>query len=118
MSPRGCQYDRRAKGLTTLSALRQLQLKSETRRRILADPDIGAAALKTYLYLADELDDDRFQKRYVDSIAAALHLKVPTTAQALQSLIRRGYLERGAKIDRVWSYRLRWQNDGTAEKAG
>lgn len=104
--------------MTTLSAIRQLQLREATRKRAAADRRIRGAPFLLLMHLSDELDDDAYKAKKTKVVARELHLELPTVARALRRLVAAGYLERGAKIDRVWSYRLKWQGETVTEMAG
>lgn len=102
--------------MTALSALHQLKLASDTRQRAQVDRRIFGASFKVIVHLSESLDDQRFQRVGVASLARAVQLHDVTTAQALQRLVKYGYLERGpAREDRMWTYRLKGQ---PTEKAG
>lgn len=104
--------------MTSLSAIRrQLQLQSETRKRAAADRRIRGAAVVVYFHLAEHLDDEIFTAKKTKVVARELHLEPPTAARALRRLVAEGYLERGQKIDRVWSYRLKWPEEMQTERA-
>lgn len=101
--------------MTPLSALKQLELQSDTRKKAAADERIRGAPFTVIVRLSETLDDQRFQQVGVASLARSVNLHDVTTAQALQRLVRCGYLERGPREDRMWTYRLKHQ---PTEKAG
>ena len=97
-----------------------LDLHIRTMRRAAADPAIRGAPLSIYVLLNHELDTVEYRPVKVSALATELHLKTVTAAQALTRLVSAGYLERGGKIDRVRSYRLKWElpKSPAVEKAG
>lgn len=83
-----------------------LQLQSVTRLRAAADPAVSGAAAKAYLWLGETLDAEEFRAVKVRSLALTLRFELQTTARALRRLVSAGYIERGAKVARTWTYRL------------
>jgi len=84
------------------------------------DESLKGSPLRVYLYLTRTLDFVSWRPKKLSEVEAGAHVHERHAAWALDRLRERGYIERGAKVDRVWTYRLVWSLDETqaTSKAG
>lgn len=72
------------------------------------DEALRGSPLRVYLYLTRTLDFVSWRAKKLSEIEAGAHVHERSAAWALDRLRESGYIERGSKIDRVWTYRLVW----------
>lgn len=70
------------------------------------DRTLRGNARDVYLWCHEHLDIVQFRPVKHSVIESALQMKDSSIADALQVLIDRGYLDRGERCDRLWTYRL------------
>ncbi len=63
-------------------------------------------ARDVYLWCYEHLDVVTYRAVKLSAIEVALRMDDSTVARALVLLVERGYLERGDRTDRLWTYRL------------
>lgn len=70
------------------------------------DRALRGNARDVYLWCNEHLDVVQYRSVKHSVIESALHMKDSSVADALQVLIDRGYIDRGERMDRLWTYRL------------
>jgi hypothetical protein len=70
------------------------------------DPALRGHPREVYFWLHDRLDVREFRALKVVEVQIAVGIHKQRASDALARLIACGYLERGAQVDRVWTYRL------------
>lgn len=87
-------------------------------RKAHLDRRIYGSAFAVYHYLCEEevINPADYSRVKADSVATAMGIGEPTVKWALRRLVATGYITRGAKDGRMWTYRLVWPAD--ARKAG
>ena len=67
---------------------------------------------EVYLWLNEHLDLLTYRPIKHSAIEADLRVEDSTVFRALQLLLERGYLDRGGREGRLWTYRLVYSNPG------
>ena len=70
------------------------------------DPALRGVPRDVYVWLMDRLDVFEFRPIKHEAIALDLRVKNPTIFKAITLLRTRGYIDRGARDGRLWTYRL------------
>ncbi len=70
-----------------------------------------------YVWLNEQLDLVDFRAIKHSAIEADLQMRDSNVFRALDLLIERGYLKRGPRDGRLWTYRLVYSNPGAAAPA-
>lgn len=74
----------------------------------LVDPALAGPTREVFLCCLHHLDVARHRALKVEGIAVSLTLRRATVIRALGRLVELGYLDRGARVGALWSYRLVW----------
>lgn len=72
------------------------------------DMELRGAPFHVYLYLAKRLELMHFREVKLTEVAHEARVNERTAAWAIDRLRESGYIERGEKMNRVWTYRLIW----------
>jgi hypothetical protein len=83
-----------------------MQVNQDALAEIAADRQIGAEALRVFLYLNARLDFENLIVVPQTEVAAALSMKRPAISRAVKLLADKQIVLRGPKIGSVSSYRL------------
>lgn len=83
-----------------------MQINQEALAEIAADPQMGAEALRVFLYLNARLDFENLIQVPQIEIAAALRMKPPSVSRAIRLLEGKQIIIRGPKVGRASSWKL------------
>lgn len=78
------------------------------------DDRLRGTPLKVYLYLTKRLDFRQARAVKIAAVESDLAIRRTTAQHALDDLVVLGYLERGPKLDRVYTYSLVWSCEAPA----
>lgn len=81
------------------------------------DRELKGAPREVYVWCHEHLDVVRHRAVKHSAIESALSINDATVACAISRLLERGYLERGTRDGRLWTYRLVYSNPDTAPGA-
>lgn len=93
----------------------ELHLTPPSVQEALRDRALAGPAREVYLFCLAHLDTARHRALKVEAVAVACTLRRGTVGAALDRLVGLGYLDRGARVGALWSYRIVWSRATNGE---